>query len=182
MKLVATADYGVKGVNHYWDKRDFYGMSEQELNDAGVHDNKAYVDESLIPLLNKANEVLRPKGYEVIIKDAYRSPELYRLIRDKRYIMFGKEQTDKILNMTDMPHSNGRTIDVSLVEIKTGNEVPMRNKKDDPHNFFINYYKDRKDAESVEYQRLQDLLVNALLPLGFMLGSKNEFWHFELSN
>ena len=149
MKLVATADYGVRGVNHYWDRRDFYGISEQELSEVGVHNYKAYVDKSLIPHLNKANEIIKQKGYELIVKDAYRSPELYRLIRDKRYIMFSKEQTDKILNLIDMPHSNGRTVDVSLVDTKTGDEIPMRNKKDDPHNFFINYYRDRKDAESL---------------------------------
>ncbi len=180
MKLVSTADYGIKGVNHYWVKRGFYQISEEELNVAGVWDDKAYVDESLISYLKKANETLKPHGYEIVVKDAYRSPELYRLIQEKRYAKFGKEQTDRILNTVTMPHSNGRTIDASLIDIKTGNEVPMRNKTDDPDNFFIDYYRDRNDAEGREYQRLQDLLVETMLSLGFKLGSKNEFWHFEL--
>jgi D-alanyl-D-alanine dipeptidase len=64
--------------------------------------------------------------------------------------------------------------------MKTGEEVPMRDKKDDPANFFIDYYKDRDDSQSKKYQRLQGLLVDTMLGLGFRLGSKKEFWHFEL--
>ncbi len=180
MKLVSTTDYGIKGVNHYWMKRDFYGINVRELNVAGVQNDKAYVDESLIPFLKIANSLLKSHGYEIIIKDAYRSPELYKLIQEKRYAKFGKEQTDKILNTVDMPHSNGRTVDVGLLDLKTGEEVMMRNKKDDPDNFFIGYYRLKNDSESKEYQRIQDLLVDTILSLGFKLGSKNEFWHFEL--
>lgn len=182
MKLVSTADYGIKGFNHYWTKRDFYNMTEVELNAAGVTNGNAYVDESLIPLLQQVNEVLKPQGYGIIVKDGYRSPELYKLIQTKRYEMFGKEQTDRILNTITMPHSNGRTVDVSLSDIKTGEEVPMRNKKDDPDNFFIDFYRHKEDSESKEYQRLQDLLIKTMLSVGFKLGTKNEFWHFEIPN
>lgn len=157
-----------------------YGIDLAELENIGIHDDKAYVDEAVIPLLEKANEILVAHGYEIIVKDAYRSPELYKLIQAKRYVKFGKEQTDKILNTVSMPHSNGRTVDVGLLDLTSGEEVSMRNKKDDPDNFFINYYRGKTDAESMEYQRLQDLLVETMTSLSFKLGSKQEFWHFEL--
>lgn len=180
MKLMVVNDHGIKGINYYWVRREMYDIDLVELENIGIHDDKAYVDEKIIPLLDRANVILAPYGYEIIIKDAYRSTELYKLIQVKRYAKFGKEQTDKILNTASMPHSNGRTVDVGLLDLVSGEEVPMRNKKDDPDNFFINYYREKTDAESVEYQRLQDLLVETMTSLGFKLGSKQEFWHFEL--
>jgi len=180
MNLTPTENHGIKGINYYFVRREKYEINLLELEMADVKDPKAYVDATLIPLLKKANEILTQYGYEIIVKDAYRSAELYGLIQQKRYAKYGKEQTDKILNTVSMPHSSGRAADIGLVQIETGEEIPMRNKEDDPDNFFIDYYRDKNDPESQEYQRLQDLLVDTMLSLGFVLGSKKEYWHFEL--
>ena len=154
-------------------------MKGEELATARVTDEHAYVDESLIQPLKNAQSKFAEKGYELIVKDAYRSPELYFLIQKKRYELRGKYETDKLLNMETMPHLTGKAIDVNLIDLKTGLGVKMRNPQEDPVAFFIDFYKDKNDKISQEYQRLQQLLVSVMLSVGFQLGSKSEFWYFE---
>ncbi len=180
MNLVKLSDYGIKGENYYWSRRERYNLTEQELHTVGVFDGGAYVDENIIFPLQKANEIFNAMGYELIVKDAHRSPDLYKLVQAKRYILHGKELTDKLLNVVTMPHSSGRTVDVSLLDLKNGQEVRMRNSEDDPNGgYLIDYYKGRSDLASREFQRVQELLREVMLSVGFQLGIKKEFWHFE---
>lgn len=177
--LVSLLDYGLKGINFYWTRKDRFNLSEAELNSAGVFNDHAYVDEVIIFPLKEANNIFAKHGYELLIKDAYRSPELYKLIQQKRYEIHGKEHTDKLLNLETMPHSTGRVVDVSLVDIKSGEELMFRDSADDPEAWFVDFYRDKADERSREFQRLQDLLIETMLSVGFKLGSKREFWHFE---
>lgn len=177
--LVNLADYGLKGINFYWTRKERFNLSEEELNSADVFDASAYVDKAIIDPLKKANNIFSQDGYELLVKDAYRSPELYKLVQKKRYEIHGKEHTDKLLNLETMPHSTGRVIDVSLIDMKSGEELKFRDSADDPDGWFIDFYRDKTDAQSKEFQRLQDLLIKTMVSVGFQLGSKREFWHFE---
>lgn len=179
MKLVNVADYGIKGINYYWDRKDKFNLSEDELRSVGVNGNYAQVDEVLIPLLKKANESFATYGYELIVKDGYRSEEQYQLVKEKRYAKDGQENTDKTFNPVRMPHGTGRVVDINLVDLKTGEEVETWDKKDWPDGVFVDFYKDKTDEPSQEYQRLQTIILETMLGLGFKLGIKNEFWHFE---
>jgi D-alanyl-D-alanine dipeptidase len=178
--LVNVSDYGLKGINFYWTRRARFNMSEAELNQAGVFDEHAYVQEVLIPSLIKANTFFVSRGYELIVKDAYRSPELYSLIQQKRYALHGKVHTDALLNMEKMPHANGLTVDINLLELSTGEEVKMRNPEQDPDAFFCNFYRTSSNPVEKEFHRLQTLLIEGMVMVGFKLGVKGEFWHFEL--
>jgi D-alanyl-D-alanine dipeptidase len=178
--LIDVGTQGIQGINFYWTRKERYNLSVEELNAAGVYDEKAYVHQDILTPLLKAQEAFKSLGYELLIKDAYRSPALYRLIQQKRYILRGKEETDKLLNMVTMPHSTGTAVDVSLIDLKTGEEIIMRDHADDADGaFFINYYKDKTDPKSIQFQQYQDILVSTMLAAGFHLGSKEEFWHFE---
>jgi D-alanyl-D-alanine dipeptidase len=179
MKLVNTKDYGIKGINYYWTRKDKFNLAEDELRSVGVKDNCALVDKRLLPKLKKANEIFKHYGFEIIIKDAYRSPELYQLVKKKRYEIDGKENTDKTLDSIGMPHSSGQVVDINLVKLSSGQEVEIWDKKDWPDGIFIDYYRYKTDAKSIEFQRLQNLMVSTMLSLGFKLGGKKEFWHFE---
>jgi len=179
MNLVNVINYGIKAINYYWTKRQEYNLSEDELRVVGVTGDGVMVDETLIPLLQKANEIFKQHGYELIIKDAYRSPELYQLVKQKRYELFGKEHTDQTLNAVRMPHSTGRVVDINLADLKTGNEVKMWDRKDWPQGIVYGFYRDKVDEQSKEFQRLQDLMVKTMFDLGFAFGLKKEFWHFE---
>ncbi len=177
--LVNVSDYGLKGINFYWTRKERFNLSEGELNSAGVMDADAYVSEVIIEPLKKANDIFMQHGYEILIKDAYRSPELYKLVQQKRYEINGKEYTDKLLNLETMPHSTGRVVDVSLVDLKSEEELMFRDSADDPDGWFVDFYKNKTDAKSQEFQRLQDLLIETMTSVGFKLGGKREYWHFE---
>jgi D-alanyl-D-alanine dipeptidase len=181
LNLVYLQDYDIKGINYYWARRELFKLSVEELHSVGVFDERPQLDASVIKNLQAANKALKNHGYELFIKDAYRSPELYNLVFAKRSIQFGKDQTSRIFNLTDMPHASGTTLDASLLDLDTSQEIDMRNKADDPEAYFIDFYKDKPDLTSQEYQRLQVLLRTTMLEAGFRLGTKNEYWHFELN-
>ncbi|MFA5158693.1 MAG: M15 family metallopeptidase [Patescibacteria group bacterium] len=180
-KLVNLADFGLRGFNYYWTRKERYKINDVELKSVGVSDGNAYVDESLIKPLKKVNQALFQHGLELIVKDAYRSSELYKMIQKKRYKVRGKAETDKLLNLETMPHSTGLAVDVGLIDLKSGKELMMRNSKDDPEAFFVEYYRNKLDDQSQEYQQLQELLISAMKRVGFSIGSNGEFWHFELT-
>lgn len=178
-KFVKVSDYHIKGINYYWVRKDQFNISLEELEAVGITGNYAYIHEDLIPVLKEVNSDLRESGYELIVKDGYRPSELYKLVKQKRYEIDGKENTDKTLNHVLMPHANGYTLDVSLINIATGEEEKIWDNKDWPNGVFVDYYRQRSDNEAKNYQRLQDLLIKTMLSHGFKLGSKREIWHFE---
>lgn len=179
MNLVNVADYKIKGINYYWARKEMFNLTDEELRSVGVKDNYARVDQKLIPKLKEANEIFKTYGFEIIVKDGYRSRKEYRLVQQKRYEKDGKENTDKTFNTRRMAHASGLTVDINLIDLKTGQEIEMYDKSEWPDSIFINYYKNKKDPKSREFQRLQDLMISTMLSLGFKLGSKKEFWHFK---
>lgn len=179
LNLVDIRSFGIEGINFYWANRERYNISLEELEAAGVIDDGVYLDASLVEPLKKVNEILKPQGYKIFVKDAYRSPELYRLAFDKRSQMEGGNTF--LLNMERMPHSWGKVVDVTLADLVTGQELKMRDNKLDPDGGYkFGYYADKKDPESLEYHILQKIMMDAMFAAGFTLGLKEEFWHFEL--
>jgi D-alanyl-D-alanine dipeptidase len=179
-KLVKLADYGIEGVSYYWTRRERLGISEEELHNAGVHDEFAYVRPEIVKPLLRADKALRMFGYRMVVKDALRPAAAYQLAQRKLYEKQGKELTDALLNMEKMPHATGLVVDLGLVELTTGKEVWLRKGEDDKDGAWrIGYYLGKDDPESLEYQRLQTILIGTMVSAGFVLGSKGEFWHFE---
>lgn len=180
MGFVNVGDFGIEGVNYYWTRRDRLNISEEELHEAGVHDEHAYVRHELIEPLLRADKSLRTWGYRMIVKDALRPHAAYELAQKKLYEKQGKELTDAMLNMVKMPHASGLAVDISLISLETSQEVWLRNGNHDKDGGWrIGYYMGRDDPASLEYQRLQTILIGTMISAGFVLGSKNEFWHFE---
>lgn len=179
-RLVKLSDHGIRSWNYYWHFRHELKMTEAELRIVGVEGDTLYVRPELIEPLKEADKRFRKHSFELVVKDAYRSPELYALAYRKRQARWGRKATDRLYNMKDMPHRSGLVVDVSLVDSKNGQEVRMRDpKQDDDGAQSIGFYQDKSDAVSREYQRLQDLLIEVMLSVGFELGIKREFWHFE---
>ncbi len=179
--LVSVRKAGLRQINYYWTKQEELSITAEELSAAGVDGNDTYLRLEVIEPLKTANKKLKKHGFELIVKDGYRSPELYHLAHRKRTARWGKEATERLLNMERMPHASGLVVDVNLVDLQTGKEVKMRDPKDDDQGAqFIGFYKDRTDVRSQEFERRQDLLIGTMLSVGFELGVKREFWHFEL--
>jgi len=178
--IVNVNEHGIKGINYYWSRKDKFNITEAELRECGVEGDFAYVKEELIEPLKAANNDLQELGIGIMIKDGYRSPALYQLVKQKRYETDGKENTDLTLNTETMPHASGYVVDVNLYNLETGEELSLWDHKDWPDGAFVDFYRDKTDESSKKFQKLQDLLIQTMVDNGFELGSKNEFWHFGL--
>jgi len=179
-QFVNVGNYGIKGFSYYWTRRKRLNITEDELRTAGVHDGHAYVRKEIVRPLRLANKTLKLFGYKMVVKDGLRPPAAYELAQRKLYASRGQELTDATLNMEKMPHASGLVVDIGLIDLATGKEVWLRKGADDKLGAWrIGYYAGKDDAESVEFQRLQTILIGAMISAGFVLGSKGEFWHFE---
>jgi D-alanyl-D-alanine dipeptidase len=178
--IVNINEYGIKGINYYWNRKDMFNITDAELRECGVEGDFAYVKEELIEPLQAANDDLRELGMGIIVKDGYRSPALYKLVKQKRYEIDGKANTDRTLNSEAMPHASGYVVDVNLYDLETSEELSLWDKKDWPEGAFVDFYRDKTDEKSINFQKLQSLLIQTMVDNGFELGSKNEFWHFGL--
>lgn len=179
-ELVRCDVHGIMSINYYWVKRTELGISEAELAQAGVTDGHVRIHADVAKRLKTAMRLLRAHGYTILIKDGYRSPEMYELVRQALLRNKGEAFVAARLNMADMPHTTGRAIDVALVDLESKQELRLHNDSDGPGAAFLNFYRHRTDVRSIEFQRRQDIIHQAMDAAGFEFGSKREVWHFEL--
>jgi len=177
--FVSINESNLKGSNFYWGKAEQYGITKDELKSIGLTDDRVLLHQDLIKPLLDVEDELQKQNYRLFIKEGYRSKELYKLVYQKRVVQFGKEKTDSLMNISDMPHAMGKSVDVVLLDLKTNTEVSMRDPKDGTDALFTNFYRDRTDKQSQEHQRLQDLLINIMQKHGFRLGKLREYFHFD---
>lgn len=178
--LVSIKEYGLRGSNFYWTKAKAYDLSKDELMKVGVVNSNVLIHKNLVEPLNKVNQEFKNKlEYSLFIKEGYRSPDLYRLIYDKRVKKFGQDITDKLLNIKDMPHSTGLAVDVALWDDQLDREVFMRDGKDDPDALIYGFYKGKLDEKSLYFQKLQTDVITIMKDNGFSLGKLNEYFHFN---
>ncbi len=182
--LVRPDDFGIESRHYYFLNRDRFDLSLDELRAAGVSDERCRIGRELIEPLQEARRQFAQRGYEMIIKDGYRSPELYRLIYAKRTqreggAHFGRENTDQLLNMDRMIHARGDVVDIDLVH-RDGRVVRFRDGSDGVPAHKYGFYAGRKGPQAREYQRNQDLMKEVMFNLGFVFGTLVEYWHFEL--
>ncbi|MBX4189551.1 hypothetical protein KW785_03095 [Candidatus Parcubacteria bacterium] len=177
--LVYIDEFGLLGSNFYWHRYDEKGLTEQEIKEAGLTSDRVQVHKEIIEALINVDKIFQQAGHRLYIKEGYRSKALYEIVYRKRVELFGKEDTDKVMNMRDMPHATGRSVDVALLDIHTGKEIPMRNKEDGTSALFIDFYRDKTDEQSKHYQELQNFVLDIMRKSGFELGTKNEYFHFN---
>ena len=172
-------EHGLQGSNFYWEKRESYGISDEEMQRIGIFDSRAQIAETIVAPLLTAHEKFRRQGYQLFIKEGCRPRALYELMYAKRIEKFGKQATDKIINMRDMPHATGKTVDVALLDLETGKQIYMRRAEDGDAAFFVDFYKTKSDALSSQYHHLQELTIGIMQECGFRLGTKREYFHFD---
>lgn len=177
-EFVYIDEYGLLGSNFYWHKHDAKGITKEEILSIGLTSDRVEVHGGIVDLLVEIDIKFREElGYRLYIKEGYRSKDLYELVYRKRVEKFGKEETDRLLNMTDMPHSLGLSVDVALWDPKEEKEVYMRDGEDGADALFVDFYKNREEGR--EYQRLQEFVINTMQDYGFRLGKKREYFHFD---
>jgi D-alanyl-D-alanine dipeptidase len=147
-------------------------MSDDQLQSVGLCNERVQIHKDLIEPIKKADKALQELGYQIYISEGYRSKELYNLINEKISARIGEEETNKILNMTDMPHTTGKSIDVALY--KDGAIVKLHNKEDGINGYFTGFYKDK----NLFFYETQKKLIEIMQSNGFELGTKGEYFHF----
>ncbi len=177
--LVYIDEYGLPGSNFYWHKYEAKGLTKEDILAAGLTSDRVQVHQDIIQPLLAADMEFQKRGYKMYIKEGYRSKALYEIVYDKRVAKFGKEETDRLLNMTDMPHADGRTVDIALWNPEENKEVYMRRGEDGTDALFVDFYKGKADELGREYQELQEWVIDVMQDQGFRLGTKREYFHFD---
>jgi len=177
--LVYIDEYGLLGSNYYWYKYETHGITKGDILQAGLTNERVQVSKSIIDILVSIDQDFQKNGYRLYIKEGHRSEDLYNIVYKRRVAKFGKEVTDTILNIKDMPHSSGLAVDIALWDKETNKEIYLRRKEDGVPAFFVHFYQGREDSESRGYQDLQDYTIGVMMRYGFRLGSKREYFHFN---
>ena len=179
MDLVRPDDFGLPSRHYYYHERDRFDLTLAELAAVGVVDGSCRIDRALVPSLQLAQAEFGRQGFALLIKDGYRSPELYRLIHRKRLVRYGREHTERLLNIERMIHASGRVVDIDITKLD-GSRLAFRAAEDGIPAHLYGYYQSKDDARSLEFQHNQELLKDVMFPLGFVFGTLVEYWHFEL--
>lgn len=177
--LVYIDEYGLRGTNFYWHKYEAKGLSKEDIIAAGLMSDRVQVHRDIIEKLVSVDMAFQDRGYVLFIKEGYRSKALYEIIYQRRVEKFGQKETDRLLNMQDMPHARGLSVDVAVWDLTTDNEVYLRNGDDGVDALFVDFYKDKTDGLSQTYQELQEWVIDIMQQHGFRLGTKREYFHFD---
>ncbi len=133
--------------------------------------SRAFLQKPAALALLRANEELEPFGYGLMIFDGYRPWRVTKLFwditpnEDKRFVANPK---------TGSRHNRGCAVDVSLYDLKTGEEVKMTSAYDEmSHRSYKNYA-----GGTVDQRKARDLLIKTMKSQGFTV-HPYEWWHYD---
>tara|TARA_B100001113_G_scaffold45075_1_gene31872 strand:- start:31 stop:693 length:663 start_codon:yes stop_codon:yes gene_type:complete len=169
----------------YYSSENFTGQLVE-----GYHSNAAILTNEAASALSNAQDDFNKLGYSLILYDAYRPQRAVDF-----FVQWSKNLNDTINKRIYYPnikklelfklgyiaykssHSRGSTVDVSLVEISTNNELDMGTIFDyfgiESHTFFNDISETQKSNRLILYEIMSNN--------GFKNYSK-EWWHFTLEN
>lgn len=187
MKLVNISDYWIRWKLYYVQANNLqkYNISTEDLVDIGVYNDDVFVAEEVAIKLVGINNSLSEEWLELVVKDWYRSSELYELVYRKRCEIFGKEDTDKILNMDRKIHATWYAIDISIALI-WWDDLPTKfgshgdKAKYGQEQYDLNFFKNSSDPEEQEMHNNRMKLYDLMINHGFVLWTLKEYWHYEL--
>lgn len=132
-----------------------------------------YVHRDLIEPLRAIQAELRNYGFGLKVWDAYRPPSVQRLmwdlVPDERYVSNPHKEGGR--------HTRGIAIDVTLVDLKTGQEVEMPTGFDD---FSLAARADAPVESCVAFSN-RTMLHDVMSKHGFTV-NPDEWWHFNFKN
>ena len=160
--LIPNAVYDLR----YATKNNFTG---QQLYGKNVN---AFLRISVIKALQNVQQELETKGYGLKIFDAYRpysvTKKMWDLIHDERYVANPAKGSG---------HNRGLAVDLTIVDLKTGNELNMGtgfdNFTDTAHHNFTNLSSAILQNRSLLRQTMEKYGFRAL---------ETEWWHYSWLN
>lgn len=173
--LVNISAYWIKWENYYFKNAENIWLSKKDLEELNITSD-VYVSRKIINSLVEINNELIKKWFELLIKEGYRSSKTYKKAYELRVKKWGKENTDKLLNMKDMPHSTGASIDVALYNINIWKTEMLHKKEDWIQAFNKNYY----FWIDIRICELRGLLEKVMYKYWFE-NLEKEYFHFNLT-
>lgn len=153
--------------------KSVYGETDNLFQHALYDNTNMYVAREVAEALAKVQESLQGYGYGLILYDAYRPWHISKLataaLPEKSKTML--EDPEK----KGSSHNTGMAVDVSLVDLATGEAVEMPSAYDEPS---VRQFPDYAGGTALQRYR-RNLLREAMQAQNFK-ASDIEWWHFEL--
>ena len=148
-----------------------YAQADNCFGQALTDDQRAFLDADAAQALAQAQQYLKPYGYGILVWEAYRPWYVSKLAydalpADKKSMLPAPE--------IGFSHNTGRSIDVSLYLLATGENAGMISGFDEPS---VRQYASFAGGTTLERYR-RDLLRSAMQMAGFT-ASGTEWWHFD---
>lgn len=148
-----------------------YAQADNCFGQALTDDQRAFLDAEAALALAQAQQYLEPYGYGILVWEAYRPWSVSKLAydalpADKKSMLPAPE--------VGFSHNTGRSIDVSLYLLATGENAGMISGFDEPS---VRQYASFAGGTTLERYR-RDLLRSAMQMAGFT-ASETEWWHFD---
>lgn len=148
-----------------------YAQADNCFGQVLTDDQRAFLDADAAQALAQAQQYLKPYGYGILVWEAYRPWSVSKLAydalpADKKSMLPAPE--------AGFSHNTGRSIDVSLYLLATGENAGMISGFDEPS---VRQYADFAGGTTLERYR-RDLLRSAMQMAGFT-ASETEWWHFD---
>lgn len=148
-----------------------YAQADNCFGQALTDDQRAFLDADAAQALAQAQQYLKPYGYGILVWEAYRPWSVSKLAydalpADKKSMLPAPE--------AGFSHNTGRSIDVSLYLLATGENAGMISGFDEPS---VRQYASFAGGTTLERYR-RDLLRSAMQIAGFT-ASETEWWHFD---
>lgn len=146
-----------------------YATRNNFMNQVMYKEARAFARRPVVAQLKRVQSALNKKGYGLKIFDGYRpytiTQAFYKKAKNKNFVANPKKGSK---------HNRGCAIDLTLIDLKTGNEVQMPT----PYDSFA-------PEASPSYSNLpptviknRALLITTMQSYGFRVLS-NEWWHFD---
>lgn len=182
---LSEIDNSIKTELRYLGDNNFIG---KPIN--GYYNNCVIVTKETANALHKIQTVLAKKGLSLKVFDAYRPQQAVNhfvkwarvlndtLMKSEYYPKVPKSELFKRGYIASKSgHTRGSTVDLTIVNLKTGNELDMGS----PYDFFgieshPFYKKIEKKQKENRMQLRSIMLANGFKPYD------NEWWHFTLKN
>lgn len=153
-----------------------YATTNNFLHRPVYSQGRAFLQRPAAEALARANRSLRMKGYGIVVFDAYRPWSVTKIFWDS-----ATQAQRKIEFVADprkgSKHNRGCAADISLFDLKTGQEIEMPSGYDEfSERAFPNY-----PGGTAEARRFRDLLRQAMEAEGFSVYPA-EWWHFDFKD
>jgi D-alanyl-D-alanine dipeptidase len=148
-----------------------YATSNNFMGRPMYTEARAFLQRPAAEALVRAHQKLKPQGYGLLIFDGYRPWAVTKLFwdatpKDKKEFVADPKKGSR--------HNRGCAVDLSLFDLKTGEEIQMPGEYDEmTERSHINY-----TGGTEEQRRVRDLLRSAMESEGFVVYDP-EWWHYD---